>query len=190
MLEIVLIINLWGSRNSRPKRNKKERLIFPINSHQDKSDTAHPSFLTTMGKRVISWIQWNIFEINLGYQFWGSDVWWELQNRSCFRIEYENQHWDEESKYRFVIVNMSLHKNQIWTPSHPRKFDCYEPSSFLRNSLMMKSKTSIGKTKHSAPRSRTSSSESLDGPSAMFDEEFTLDIQGTNWSLCSRSRKR
>ena len=117
MLEIVLIINLWGSRNSRPKRNKKERLIFPINSHQDKFDTAHPSFLTTMGKRVISWIQWNIFEINLGYQFWGSDVWWELQNMSCFRIEYENQHWGEESKYRFVIVKMSWNKNQIWTPS-------------------------------------------------------------------------
>ena len=133
MLEIVLIVNLWGSRNSRPKRNKKERLVFPINSHQDKFDTAHPSFLTTMGKRVISWIQWNIFEINLGYQFWGSDVWWELQNRSCFRIEYDNQHWDEESKYRFVIVNMSLHKNQTWTPSiticissHPNR-----PKTFL-----------------------------------------------------------
>ena len=37
---------------------------------------------------------------------------------------------------------------------------------------MMKSKTSNGKTKHSAPRSRTSSSESLDGPSAMLEEEF------------------
>ena len=29
---------------------------------------------------------------------WGSDVWWELQHMSCFRIKYENQQWCCESK--------------------------------------------------------------------------------------------
>ena len=85
-----------------------------------------------------------------------------------------------KAEYKFRTRIKNSHKNQIWSPSHPHQFDYYGPSSFLRNSLMMKSKTSNGKTKHSAPRSRTSSSESRDGPSAMLDEEFTLDIQGTN----------
>ena len=30
----------------------------------------------------------------------------------------------------------------------------------------------------------------LDGPSAIFEKELTLEIQGRNSSLCSRSRKR
>ena len=41
---------------------------------------------------------------------------------------------------------------------------------------------------HSAPRAATSSKESLEGPSAMFDAEFTLETHGTNCKRCSRSK--
>ena len=52
----------------------------------------------------------------------------------------------------------------------------------------MKLNTSSGKVKHSAPRAATSSKESLEGPSAMFDAEFTLETHGTNCKRCSRSK--
>ena len=103
-------------------------------------------------------------------QFDTKEEFWKMYESLCELIEYIQLSYQPTSSH---------HQMLVW---------CNELLAL--NSLRTRSKTSGGKEKHWAPKASTSSKDPLDGPSAMFEKELTLEIQERNSSLCSRSRKR
>ena len=139
-------------------------------------------FLTTMGIFDIGWIE--LFQVdncpwNEMIKFQRVDGKWNIKLLVKLEMTYRSK---KNCSFMRIVwpVNEYHPIIRTWLSNRFRLLD--EFLNYESEDLFWKGEALSTKT--------TSSIELLEGPSAMLDALATLDIQGTNFSRCSKSRNK
>ena len=192
MLEINPIYKkIWGSRNPiREKCKWGKQIKEPCKSARVTTGCTNEihSFSPRWGCSskiwtIFNWMMWQN-EIEVRKDDFPERM---SEDEIDWNITWKNSHINQ---WRFLLWRIIHTKNIIpRTSSHHQSLVWYK-DRFDLNSLTMRSNTLARNVKELAPSPSTSSKTPLDGPSATFETELTLEIQGLNLIFCSKSKKR